>query len=46
MSDVFVGQAHGAKGNPDDLFEVTDVVPGEKAAGPVELSGCKMTHPA
>src|SRR6266403_1067286 len=41
MSDVFVGQAHGAKGNPDDLFEVTDVVPGEKAAGPVELSGCK-----
>ena len=46
MSDVFVGQAHGAKGNPDDLFEVTDVVPGEKAAGPVELSGCKLTYPA
>jgi len=46
MSDVFVGQAHGAKGNPDDLFEVTDVVPGEKAAGPVELSGCKLSYPA
>jgi branched-chain amino acid transport system substrate-binding protein len=46
MSDVFVGQAHGAKGNPDDLFEVTDVVPGEKAAGPVEVSGCKLTYPA
>jgi len=46
MSDVFVGQAHGAKGNPDDLFEVTDVVPGEKAAGPAEQSGCKLTYPA
>ena len=46
MSDVFVGQAHSVKGNPDDLFEVTDVVPGEKAAGPVEQSGCKLTYPA
>ena len=46
MSDVFVGQAHAVKGNPEDLFEVTDVVPGEKAAGPVELSGCKLTYPA
>jgi branched-chain amino acid transport system substrate-binding protein len=46
MSDVFVGQAHAVKGNPDDLFEVTDVVPGEKAAGPVEVSGCKLTYPA
>ncbi len=46
MSDVFVGQAHAVKGNPEDLFEVTDVVPGEKAAGPVELSGCKLSYPA
>jgi branched-chain amino acid transport system substrate-binding protein len=46
MSDVFVGQAHGDKGNPDDLFEVTDIVPGEKAAGPVGETGCTMTYPA
>jgi branched-chain amino acid transport system substrate-binding protein len=46
MSDVFVGQAHAKKDNPDDLFTVTDIVAGEKAAGPVGASGCKMTHPA
>jgi len=34
MSDVFVGQAHGDKGNPDDLFEVSNIVPGEQAADP------------
>jgi len=45
MSDVFVGQAHGDKGNPDDLFEVTNIVTGEQAAGPVETTGCKLSYP-
>ena len=46
MSDVFVGQVHPRKagGNPDDFFEVTDVVKGETAAGPV--AGCKLKYPA
>ncbi|MBS0539739.1 MAG: ABC transporter substrate-binding protein [Proteobacteria bacterium] len=46
MSDVFVGQAHPKKagGDPNDFFEVTDVVPGEKAAGPV--AGCVLKYPA
>jgi branched-chain amino acid transport system substrate-binding protein len=46
MSGVFVGQAHGVKGNPDDLFEVTNIVPGEQAAGPVEGTGCTIAYPA
>jgi branched-chain amino acid transport system substrate-binding protein len=46
MSAVFVGQAHGVKDNPDDLFEVTNIVPGEKAANSVEQTGCKLTYPA
>ena len=46
MSDVFVGQVHVDKGNPDDLFAVSDIVPGEKAAGTVEETGCHLTYPA
>jgi branched-chain amino acid transport system substrate-binding protein len=46
MSDVFVGQAHGDKGNPDDLFTVGEIVPGEEAAGTVESTGCKLSYPA
>ena len=47
MSNIFVGDVHPPKGsNPDDIFTVTSVVPGEKAAGPVSETGCKMVHPA
>ncbi len=47
MSNLFVGDVHPpASGNPDDVFTVTSVVPGEQAAGPVADTGCKMTHPA
>jgi branched-chain amino acid transport system substrate-binding protein len=47
MSSIFVGDAHppGADG-ADDVFKVTSIVPGEKAAGTVEQTGCKMVHPA
>ncbi len=47
MSNVFVGQVHPPTGdNPDSVFTVESLVPGEKAAGPVEATGCKMTQPA
>ncbi|HVY18117.1 MAG TPA: ABC transporter substrate-binding protein [Rhodopila sp.] len=47
MSNIFVGDAHPpGKGGPDDVFTVSAVVPGEKAAGSVEQTGCKMVHPA
>jgi branched-chain amino acid transport system substrate-binding protein len=47
MSNIFVGDVHPPKGgNPDDVFTVSTLVPGEKAAGPVSETGCKMVHPA
>ncbi len=47
MSNVFVGDVHPPIGdNPDNVFTVESLVPGEKAAGPVEATGCKMTQPA
>nr|WP_294524101.1 ABC transporter substrate-binding protein [uncultured Rhodopila sp.] len=47
MANIFVGDAHPPAGNnPDAVFTVTSVVPGEKAAGPVADTGCKMVHPA
>ncbi|MDR3534605.1 MAG: ABC transporter substrate-binding protein [Rhodopila sp.] len=46
MCDIFVGDMHPPTSSPDDVFTVTSVVPGEKAAGPVSDTGCKMVHPA
>ena len=46
MSSVFVGEAHPPKGDPDNLFTVRDLVPGAKAAGPAEETGCKVKWPA
>src|SRR5579871_4470212 len=46
MSTVFVGEAHPPKGDPDNMFSIKRPVPGEKAAGPVEATGCKMQWPA
>jgi branched-chain amino acid transport system substrate-binding protein len=47
MSNIFVGQVHPPEGgNPDNVFKVESLVPGEKAAGSVESTGCKMQHPA
>jgi branched-chain amino acid transport system substrate-binding protein len=46
MCDIFVGDVHPPTTGPDDVFTVTSVVPGEKAAGPVSETGCKMVHPA
>ena len=46
MSNIFIGQMHPPEGHPDALFKIESVVPGEKAAGPVEGTGCKMVYPA
>ena len=45
MSTVFAGEAHPAKGDPDDMFTVGATVPGETAAGPVGETGCQITWP-
>ena len=42
MSTVFAGEAHDAKGDPDNMFTVHARIPGEKAAGPVADTGCKI----
>jgi branched-chain amino acid transport system substrate-binding protein len=46
MANIFVGEAHPPKGNPDDVFTVSALVPGEQAAGTVEETGCKMAQPS
>jgi branched-chain amino acid transport system substrate-binding protein len=46
MSTVFVGEAHPPQGDPDNMFTVRSPVPGEKAAGTVESTGCKIQWPA
>jgi branched-chain amino acid transport system substrate-binding protein len=46
MSTVFVGEAHPAQGDPDNMFTVRTPVPGDKAAGSIEATGCKIQWPA
>jgi branched-chain amino acid transport system substrate-binding protein len=46
MSTVFVGEAHPPRGDPDNMFTVRAPVPGEKAAGPADATGCKIQWPA
>ncbi len=46
MSTVFVGEAHPPKGDPENMCTVRSPVPGEKAAGSVEDTGCKVQWPA
>ena len=46
MSTVFVGEAHPPQGDPDNMFTVRNPVAGEKAAGSVEDTGCKIQWPA
>ena len=45
LASLFVGEAQAKGSAPDDLFKVTKVVDGAKAAGTLEESGCKMTWP-
>lgn len=46
MSSVFAGEAHPPQGDPENLFTVRNIVPGEKAAGSVEETGCKVVWPS
>ncbi|HEX9556267.1 MAG TPA: ABC transporter substrate-binding protein [Reyranella sp.] len=46
MSTVFVGEAHPPQGDADNMFTVHNPVPGDKAAGPAEGTGCKLQWPA
>ena len=45
VGSLFVGNAQAKGSDPEDLFNVTEVVKGADAAGPVEDAGCKMTWP-
>ena len=47
MLSSFIGKARErGKDDPDDLFEVDDVVAGEKVAQPVAETGCEVRWPA
>ena len=44
---AFVGEAQSkGKDDPEDLYRVDEVVPGDKTAPPVEDTGCKVQWPA
>ncbi len=45
MPNIFVGDVHPPQVNPDIVFTVAALVPGEQAAGTVEETGCKMQPP-
>ncbi len=47
MPHIFVGQPHPPKGgNPADLVTVKAIVPGDKAALPVDQTGCHLKWPS
>jgi branched-chain amino acid transport system substrate-binding protein len=46
ISPVFAGEAHAPEGDPDNMFTIRKVVPGDQAAGPVFETGCKLTWPS
>lgn len=39
---VVVGKAPSAMKNPDDFYDVVDVVPGEQVMQPLDTTGCRM----
>ena len=45
MAGIFVGQVHPPQGDPDNVFTVANVVPGDEAAGPAADTGCKIAWP-
>ena len=47
MTSAFVGEAQSkGKDDPEDLYRVDEVVPGDKTAPAVEETGCKIQWPA
>jgi branched-chain amino acid transport system substrate-binding protein len=46
MTSAFVGSAQATgKDDPEDLFQVDQIVAGDKTAPPVSETGCKLTMP-
>jgi branched-chain amino acid transport system substrate-binding protein len=39
---VVIGKTPGAMKNPDDYFDVVDVVPGEPLLPPIDATGCHL----
>jgi branched-chain amino acid transport system substrate-binding protein len=47
MTSAFVGEAQSqGKDDPQDLFRVDEVIPGDKTAPPENQTGCKLQWPA
>lgn len=46
ITSLFVGNAQASGSDPEDLFNVAEVVKGTDAAAPVEETGCKLTWPS
>jgi len=47
MTSPFIGQAVSkGQDDPEDLFKVDSVVPGDKTAPPVADTGCTVKWPA
>jgi len=47
MTSAFVGEAQSkGKDDPEDLYRVDEVVPGDKTAPPVSETGCTVQWPA
>jgi branched-chain amino acid transport system substrate-binding protein len=46
MPTLYVGKAKASGTDPEDLFDVTQLVDGAKAALPESETGCKLTWPA
>ncbi|HVO17197.1 MAG TPA: ABC transporter substrate-binding protein [Alphaproteobacteria bacterium] len=46
IPNLYVGQAQSKGSDPEDLFNVKEVVKGPDIAGTLEETGCKMTWPA
>ncbi|HEY2136629.1 MAG TPA: ABC transporter substrate-binding protein [Xanthobacteraceae bacterium] len=45
IPNLYVGNAQSKGSDPEDLFNVTEIVKGIDAAGSLEDTGCKMTWP-
>jgi branched-chain amino acid transport system substrate-binding protein len=46
MTTLYVGNAQAKGSEPEDLFNVTQLVKGTDAAASPEEAGCKMTWPS
>jgi branched-chain amino acid transport system substrate-binding protein len=46
IPNLYVGNAQSTGSDPEDLFNVTQIVKGADIAGTLEDTGCKMTWPA